>query len=123
MATPIPATRWPAPPVWPRWSAKRDQLIEQSLALAPVFEDKLHALKGSKHVVDIRNCGLAGAIQLAARDGDAAIRPYETGLKLWQAGFYVRFGGDTLQFGPSFNTTPASWIRCLPPWVMLNGLA
>lgn len=86
---------------------KREQLIEQSLALAPVFEDKLHALKGSKHVVDIRNCGLAGAIQLAARDGDAAIRPYEAGLKLWQAGFYVRFGGDTLQFGPSFNTTPA----------------
>ncbi|WP_287877388.1 aspartate aminotransferase family protein [Aquitalea sp.] len=86
---------------------KREQLIEQSLALAPVFEDKLHALKGSQHVVDIRNCGLAGAIQLAARDGDAAIRPYEAGLKLWQAGFYVRFGGDTLQFGPSFNTTPA----------------
>ncbi|WP_159875776.1 aspartate aminotransferase family protein [Aquitalea denitrificans] len=86
---------------------KHEQLIEQSLALAPVFEDKLHALKGSQHVVDIRNCGLAGAIQLASRDGDATIRPYEAGLKLWQAGFYVRFGGDTLQFGPSFNTTPA----------------
>jgi beta-alanine--pyruvate transaminase len=102
---------------------KRDQLIEQSLALAPVFEDKLHALKGSKHVVDIRNCGLAGAIQLAARDGDAAIRPYETGLKLWQAGFYVRFGGDTLQFGPSF-TTPAQ-LDTLFAAVgdVLNGLA
>jgi beta-alanine--pyruvate transaminase len=103
---------------------KREQLIEQSLALAPVFEDKLHALKGSKHVVDIRNCGLAGAIQLAARDGDAAIRPYETGLKLWQAGFYVRFGGDTLQFGPSFNTTPAQ-LDTLFAAVgdVLNGLA
>ncbi|WP_174875144.1 aspartate aminotransferase family protein [Vogesella oryzae] len=84
---------------------QRDQLIEQSAALAPVFEEKLHALRGSKHVLDIRNCGLAGAIQLAARDGDAAIRPYEAGIKLWQAGFYVRFGGDTLQFGPTFNTT------------------
>lgn len=103
---------------------KREQLIEQSLALAPVFEDKLHALKGSKHVVDIRNCGLAGAIQLAARDGDAAIRPYEAGLKLWQAGFYVRFGGDTLQFGPSFNTTPAQ-LDTLFAAVgdVLNGLA
>lgn len=86
---------------------KKDQLIEQSAALAPVFEEKLHALRGSKHIVDIRNCGLAGALQLAPRDGDAAIRPYEAGIKLWQAGFYVRFGGDTLQFGPSFNTTPA----------------
>jgi len=86
---------------------KKDQLIEQSAALAPVFEEKLHALRGSKHIVDIRNCGLAGALQLAPRDGDAAIRPYEAGIKLWQAGFYVRFGGDTLQFGPSFTTTPA----------------
>ena len=86
---------------------KKDQLIEQSAALAPVFEEKLHALRGSKHIVDIRNCGLAGALQLAPRDGDAAIRPYGAGVKLWQAGFYVRFGGDTLQFGPSFTTTPA----------------
>ena len=43
---------------------------------------------------------------LAPRDGDAVIRPYEAGLKLWQAGFYVRFGGDCLQFGPTFNTRP-----------------
>lgn len=57
-------------------------------------------------MVDIRNCGLAGAIQIAPRDGDPVIRPFEAGLKLWNAGFYVRFGGDSLQFGPSFNTTP-----------------
>ena len=83
------------------------QTIVETSSLAPVFEEKLHALRGSKHIVDIRNCGLAGALQLAPRDGDAAIRPYEAGIKLWQAGFYVRFGGDTLQFGPSFTTTPA----------------
>ncbi|MDP2746997.1 aspartate aminotransferase family protein [Pseudomonas sp.] len=85
---------------------KRDNLIEQSAALAPIFEDKLHSLKGSKNVIDIRNCGLAGAIQIAPRDGDPVIRPFEAGIKLWNAGFYVRFGGDTLQFGPTFNTTP-----------------
>ena len=48
--------------------------------------------------------GLAAAI--AARDGDAIVRPYEAAMKLWRAGFYVRFGGDTLQFGPTFNTQP-----------------
>jgi beta-alanine--pyruvate transaminase len=85
---------------------KRDHLIEQSAALAPIFEEKLHGLKGSKHVVDIRNCGLAGALQITPRDGDPVIRPFEAGIKLWNAGFYVRFGGDTLQFGPTFNTTP-----------------
>jgi beta-alanine--pyruvate transaminase len=85
---------------------KRDHLIEQSAALAPIFEEKLHGLKGSKHVVDIRNCGLAGALQITPRDGDPVIRPFEAGIKLWNAGFYVRFGGDTLQFGPTFSTTP-----------------
>lgn len=82
---------------------QREQLLEQSAALAPKFEQALHGLKGAKHVVDIRNCGLAGALQIAPRDGDAIVRPFEAGMALWKAGFYVRFGGDTLQFGPTFN--------------------
>ncbi len=86
---------------------KRDNLIEQSAALAPVLEELIHGMRGSKHVIDIRNCGLTGALQIAPRDGDAVIRPFEAGIKLWNAGFYVRFGGDTLQFGPTFNTKPA----------------
>ena len=85
---------------------ERDGLIERSAKLAPHFEQALHALKGAKNVIDIRNCGLAGAIQIAPREGDSTIRPCEAGLKLWEKGFYVRFGGDTLQFGPTFTTTP-----------------
>jgi beta-alanine--pyruvate transaminase len=85
---------------------ERDGLIERSAELAPYFEQALHTLKSAKNVIDIRNCGLAGAIQIAPREGDATIRPCEAGLKLWEKGFYVRFGGDTLQFGPTFTTTP-----------------
>ncbi|GAB7549185.1 omega-aminotransferase AptA [Cupriavidus sp. 8B] len=84
---------------------KRESLIQKAADLAPHFEQAIHGIRGAKHVVDIRNCGLAGAIQLAPRDGDATIRPFEAGLTLWKKGFYVRFGGDTLQFGPAFNTT------------------
>ncbi|MCY1354372.1 Beta-alanine--pyruvate aminotransferase [compost metagenome] len=83
---------------------KKDNLIQRSAELAPVFEQAIHGLQGAKHVVDIRNCGLAGAIQLAPRDGDAIVRPFEIGMKLWKEGFYVRFGGDCLQFGPTFTT-------------------
>ncbi|MFI8743877.1 aspartate aminotransferase family protein [Pseudomonas sp. NPDC077186] len=90
---------------------QRDNLIQQSAELAPYFENALHGLKGAKHVVDIRNCGLVGALQIAPRDGDAVVRPFEAGLKLWKAGFYVRFGGDTLQFGPTFNTQPQELDR------------
>ena len=86
---------------------ERDQLVEQAAALAPHFEKKLHSLRGSKHVLDIRNCGLAGAIQLVPREGDGVVRPFEAGMKLWRAGFYVRFGTEVLQFGPPFTTTPA----------------
>lgn len=85
---------------------QRDDLVHQSKALAPHFETAIHGLKGTKHVLDIRNCGLAGAIQIAPRDGDVLVRPFEVGMALWKAGFYVRFGGDTLQFGPTFNTKP-----------------
>ena len=88
-------------------------LIEQSFNLAPQFETLLHDLKGAPNVVDIRNCGLIGAVQLAARDGDATIRGFEIGMKLWQAGFYVRFGGDTLQFGPMFNSQPNDLERLM----------
>lgn len=83
---------------------KQEQLIEQSKTLAPQFEKLIHQLKGTPHVADIRNCGLIGAIQLHARDGDPTIRPFEASIALWKAGFYVRFGGDTLQFGPMFNS-------------------
>ena len=82
---------------------KRENLVQQAAEIEPYFANALHGLKGAKHIIDIRNCGLAGAIQLAPRDGDAVIRPFEAGMALWKAGFYVRFGGDTLQFGPTFN--------------------
>lgn len=32
-------------------------------------------------------------------------------MALWKAGFYVRFGGDTLQFGPAFNAKPVELDR------------
>jgi beta-alanine--pyruvate transaminase len=89
----------------------RESLIQQAAELAPRFESALHGLRNAKHVLDIRNCGLAGAIQIAPRDGDAVVRPYETGIALWKAGFYVRFGGDTLQFGPTFNAKPEDFDR------------
>ncbi len=84
---------------------EKENLIQRSGELAADFERALHGLKGARHVLDIRNCGLAGALQLQARDGDATVRPFEAGLALWKAGFYVRFGGDSLQFGPTFNAT------------------
>lgn len=92
---------------------EKKNLIHQSADLAPSFEKLLHELKGAPNIIDIRNCGLIGAVQLAPRDGDATIRGFEIGMQLWKAGFYVRFGGDTLQFGPMFNSTEAELQRLM----------
>jgi len=80
----------------------RDKLIERVRTLSPYFEAGIHALKGRKHVVDIRNYGFAGALTLAAMPGEPARRPFEVAMRCWDRGVYVRYGGDTLQFGPPF---------------------
>lgn len=89
----------------------RERFPDQAAALAPAFEEKIHALRGSGPVVDIRNYGLTGAIQLAPRDSDPTLRPRDASRALWEAGFHVRFGGDCLQFGPCFSTTETELDR------------
>ncbi|MEZ5550488.1 MAG: aspartate aminotransferase family protein [Pseudomonadales bacterium] len=66
------------------------------------FEDCIHGLANHPHVTDVRNLGLAGALTLAAHPGEPARRPYEIAMWCWQRGLYVRYGADTLQFGPAF---------------------
>ena len=85
---------------------EREDMPALARGLAPVLENALHDLRGAPHVTDIRNVGLMGALQIAARDGDALVRPYEIGVACWKKGLYVRWGGDTLQFAPPFISEP-----------------
>ncbi|MBB5203175.1 beta-alanine--pyruvate transaminase [Inhella inkyongensis] len=86
---------------------EQEQSIDKVRALAPVFEEKVHSLKGAKHVLDIRNYGLAAGLTIAAHPGEPARRPFEVAMAMFQKGFYVRYGGDTLQLAPPFISTPA----------------
>jgi len=81
---------------------EKEQLIERARSMAPVFETLLHSLQGSPHVVDIRNYGLAGALQIEAAPGEPLKRPHDIAWKCWQKGLYVRYGGDTVQLGLPF---------------------
>ncbi|MGE4331113.1 aspartate aminotransferase family protein, partial [Diaphorobacter sp.] len=80
-------------------------------ALAPHFERAVHGLKGARHVLDIRNFGLAAGFTIAALPGEPARRPYEVAMKCWDKGFYVRYGGDTIQLAPPFISTEAEIDR------------
>lgn len=81
---------------------EREQLPQRVAALAPHFEATLHALKDHPHVSDIRNFGFAGALTLASYPGEPARRPFEVAMGMWEKGFYVRYGGDTIQLGLPF---------------------
>jgi beta-alanine--pyruvate transaminase len=75
-------------------------LLTRAGALEKQFEDRLQALKGERHVVDARNCGLMGAVELEPRAGKPGERAYEAFLKVFEAGVLIRYTGDTLAFSP-----------------------
>ncbi|QIB64463.1 aspartate aminotransferase family protein [Kineobactrum salinum] len=81
---------------------EREQLPARVAELAPYFEQGLHQLREAPHVTDIRNYGFAGALQLQPREGEPALRPFNVAMRMWEKGFYVRYGGDTIQLGLPF---------------------
>jgi beta-alanine--pyruvate transaminase len=85
----------------------RENMVDQVKALSPHFETAVHSLQGAKHVADIRNFGLAAGITINAAPGEPAKRPYQIASAMLAKGFYVRYGGDTIQLAPPFISTPA----------------
>ena len=79
-----------------------EKLPERVNNLATHFSDSIHSLKGIPSVKDIRNFGFAGALTLDAYPGEPARRPFEIAMRMWEKGFYIRYGGDTLQLGLPF---------------------
>jgi len=78
-----------------------DGLFEQANQLAPYWEDALHSLKDTDHVIDIRNLGFVGGIEMAPRDGKVGVR----GFDVFESGFHdenvlLRFTGDTIALSP-----------------------
>jgi beta-alanine--pyruvate transaminase len=79
-------------------------IFEQSAALEPLFEDMLHSFADHERVIDVRNCGLMGAIELAPRDGAPGARGIEVHKRcFWDEHLVIRNGMDVLQFSPFLN--------------------
>jgi beta-alanine--pyruvate transaminase len=77
------------------------------VVVAPHFENAVHGLRGARHVADIRNFGLAAGLTLVPVPGEPAKRPYQVAMAMLRKGYYVRYGGDTVQLAPPFVSTPA----------------
>jgi len=83
---------------------EQDGLIDCVRELSPVFETALHSLAGTRYVADIRNYGFAGGLSIEHASGEPMLRPYQIAMKMWDKGYYVRYGGDTIQLGLPFTT-------------------
>jgi beta-alanine--pyruvate transaminase len=75
------------------------------------FEKLIHELKGEPNVIDIRNIGLMGGIELAPRPGSPGARGFEVFLRSFEEGVVIRNSGDIIQLSPFFGSTDDELIR------------
>ena len=82
-----------------------EKLIERAAALAPVLEKAVHSLQGEPHVTDVRNIGLASAIELAPYAGQPGLKAIKVFENALNEGQMPRFSGDSLALAPPFIST------------------
>ncbi|WP_421912290.1 aspartate aminotransferase family protein [Mesorhizobium sp.] len=84
---------------------KEEGLLTRGEELGPYWEDALHSLKGEPHVIDIRNIGLIGAIELAPIPGEPTKRAFSAFLKAFERGALIRTTGDIIALSPPLIIT------------------
>ena len=75
-------------------------LFERAASLAPQWEQALHSLRGLPHVIDIRNLGLVGGIEMEPRAGAPGTRAFEVFVDCFNRGALIRVTGDIIALSP-----------------------
>ena len=75
-------------------------LLTRAMKIGPAFEAGLHSLRELPNVIDIRNIGLVGAVELAPIAGQPGKRAFDVFLDCWERGVLVRTTGDTIALSP-----------------------
>ncbi|WPZ33846.1 aspartate aminotransferase family protein [Thalassobaculum sp. OXR-137] len=79
----------------------RDEgLFERAAELAPYWEDAMHSLKGTNHVIDIRNLGMVGAVELEGIPGKPTARAMDAFKQCYEKGLLIRTTGDIIALSP-----------------------
>ena len=79
---------------------QEEGLFDNAAHMAPIIEEVAHSLKGTKHIIDIRNLGVIAALELEPKGNAVGARGFEAMKKAWDLGLMVRANGDTLAFSP-----------------------
>jgi len=75
-------------------------LFARAAELAPYWEEALHSLRDKPNVIDIRNMGLIGAVELAPIAGAPTKRAFSAFLKAYEKGLLIRTTGDIIALSP-----------------------
>jgi beta-alanine--pyruvate transaminase len=79
---------------------RTEGLFERAASIAPYWEDALHSLRGAPHVIDIRNLGLVGGIELEPRAGAPGGRGFDVFVECFNRGALIRVTGDIIALSP-----------------------
>ncbi|MBZ0227845.1 MAG: aspartate aminotransferase family protein, partial [Bauldia sp.] len=79
---------------------EEEGLLNRGAELAGYWADAVHSLKGLPHVIDLRNCGLVGAIELEPIAGQPTKRAFTAFLDAFEKGFLIRTTGDIIALSP-----------------------
>ena len=75
-------------------------LLTRAKELEGTFADAVHSLAGEPNVIDVRNLGFIGGIELAPMAGEPTKRAFNIFLDCWKQGVLVRTTGDIVALSP-----------------------
>lgn len=75
-------------------------MFERARSMEDYFADALHSLADEPNVIDVRNIGLIGAIELQGIEGQPTARAMQIFRECYDNGLIIRTTGDTLAFSP-----------------------
>lgn len=79
---------------------REEGLFERARALEPLWEEALHGLRGLPNVIDIRNLGLVGAVELEPIPGKPTARALAVFRECFERGLLIRTTGDIVALSP-----------------------
>ncbi|MFN4060476.1 MAG: aspartate aminotransferase family protein [Paracoccus hibiscisoli] len=75
-------------------------LLTRAASLESYWQEAIHGLRDHPNVVDIRNMGLIGAVELAPIDGQPGKRAFDIFVRAFEAGILIRVTGDIIAMSP-----------------------
>jgi beta-alanine--pyruvate transaminase len=79
---------------------KEEGLFDRARELEGYWQEAIHSLRDHPHVIDIRNMGLIGAVELEPIAGEPTKRAFSAFLKAYEKGILIRTTGDIIAMSP-----------------------